>query len=197
MWPDWAIFCYFGKHSKLVSTIILPKLPALLGNFCKSVKIIHFLVKSFWGNFYQHLAFFIWSHCLWQRKNASKSSRDLRHHRSQIKKFWIIGPRVLHFRDPLHLLHALLAWSEVKRHHLWRQCCLPYHPGRRWRAVRRFTWMASRAENVFWTDFENFIERILLSGTFWTDFENFKTYSSLGNFLNRFGELYQTNRVFR
>ena len=37
--------------------IISPKLPTLLGNFCKGVKIIHFLVKSYLGNFYKHWRF--------------------------------------------------------------------------------------------------------------------------------------------
>jgi len=57
-------FCTLGNHSKPDATIILPKLPTLLGNFCKGVKIIHFLLKSFLGNFYRHLAIFIWSHWL-------------------------------------------------------------------------------------------------------------------------------------
>ena len=56
-------FCTLGNHSKPVAKIILPKLPILLDNFCKVVKIIHFLVKLFLGNFYTHLAIFIWSHC--------------------------------------------------------------------------------------------------------------------------------------
>ena len=36
----------------------LPKSSTFLGNFCKGVKIYHFLVKSFSGNFYRHLAIF-------------------------------------------------------------------------------------------------------------------------------------------
>ena len=59
VWPDLAIFCTLDNHSKPEATIILPKLPTLLGNFCKGVKIIHFyieiifgqLLKTF-GNFY-------------------------------------------------------------------------------------------------------------------------------------------------
>ena len=42
MRPDRAIFCTLGNHSKPVATIFLPKLPTLLGNFCKCVKIYHF-----------------------------------------------------------------------------------------------------------------------------------------------------------
>ena len=40
--PDWAIFCFLGKHSKPVGAIILPKWLTLLGDFCKGVKIILF-----------------------------------------------------------------------------------------------------------------------------------------------------------
>ena len=35
-------FLHFGNYSKPLATIILPKLPTLLGNFCKGAKIIHF-----------------------------------------------------------------------------------------------------------------------------------------------------------
>ena len=62
VWPDWAIFCTLGNHSKLVATIILSKSPTLLGNFCKG--LVKFLVNSYLGNFYRHWAIFIWSHCL-------------------------------------------------------------------------------------------------------------------------------------
>ena len=49
---DWAIFCTLGNYSKPVATIILPKLPKLLGNFCKGAKIIHFSNQIIFG---QHL----------------------------------------------------------------------------------------------------------------------------------------------
>ena len=42
VWPDWAIYCTLGNFSKPVATIILPKLPTFLGNFCNGVKIFHF-----------------------------------------------------------------------------------------------------------------------------------------------------------
>ena len=43
----------FGRNfSKPVATIVFPKLTTLLGNFCKGVKMFHFLVKSFLGNFH-------------------------------------------------------------------------------------------------------------------------------------------------
>ena len=40
--PDWAIYCTLGNFSKPVAAIILPKLSIFLGDFCKSVKILHF-----------------------------------------------------------------------------------------------------------------------------------------------------------
>ena len=46
VWPDWAIFCTVGNHSNPVATIILPKLPTVLGNCCKGVKIIHSDIQS-------------------------------------------------------------------------------------------------------------------------------------------------------
>ena len=45
VWPDWAIYW-------------------TLGNFLKPLAVINFLVKSFLGDFYSHLAIFFWSHCL-------------------------------------------------------------------------------------------------------------------------------------
>ena len=53
----WATFI------KPLATINLSKSPTFLGNFCKGVKIYHFIVKSFLGNFYRYLAIFFWSHC--------------------------------------------------------------------------------------------------------------------------------------
>ena len=44
-------FKALGNHLKPVATIILPKLPTLLGNFCKSVKIYHFSSKISFGQF--------------------------------------------------------------------------------------------------------------------------------------------------
>ena len=42
-------FCTLDDHSKLVATIILPKLPTLLGNFCTGVNIIHFSSDIIFG----------------------------------------------------------------------------------------------------------------------------------------------------
>ena len=51
LWPDWAIVCTLGNHSKPVATIIFPKSPTLLGNFYKDVKIIHFSSEIIFGQF--------------------------------------------------------------------------------------------------------------------------------------------------
>ena len=51
-----------GNFLKPLATIILPKSPTFLGNFCKGVKVYLFLVKSFLGNFYRH--FFATIFCL-------------------------------------------------------------------------------------------------------------------------------------
>ena len=61
VWPDWAIYLTLGKF---LATINLPKYPTFLGNFCKGVKIYHFFVKSFLGNFYRLLAIFS-GHTAW------------------------------------------------------------------------------------------------------------------------------------
>ena len=64
VWADWAIYWTLGNFSSLWQQLILPKSPTFLGNFCKLSKSLIFLVKSFLGNFYRHLAIFYWSHCL-------------------------------------------------------------------------------------------------------------------------------------
>ena len=61
VWPDWAIYFTLGNFSKPAGTIVLP---TSLGNFCKGVKNLSFLVKSFLGNFLWYLVTFYWSHCL-------------------------------------------------------------------------------------------------------------------------------------
>ena len=71
VWPDLAFFCTLGNHSKLVTTIILPKSPTLLANFCIGVKIIHFSSEFIFEIFYRLLAIFIWSHWKWVLSNFS------------------------------------------------------------------------------------------------------------------------------
>ena len=61
VWPGWAIYRTLGNFSKPVVTISLLKSPTFLAIFCVSKSLI-FLVNSFLGNFYRHLAIFYWSH---------------------------------------------------------------------------------------------------------------------------------------
>ena len=56
--PDWAIYWTLGNFLKPLATTNLPKSPTYLGIFVKVSKSIIFLVKSFLGNFYRHLAIF-------------------------------------------------------------------------------------------------------------------------------------------
>ena len=64
VWPDLAIYWTLSNFLKPLATIKLPQSPPFLGNFCKGVKIIHFLVKPFLGNFYRNLAIFIYYNLL-------------------------------------------------------------------------------------------------------------------------------------
>ena len=63
VWPDWAIYCTLDNFSKPVAIIILPKLQIFQAIFVKYSKYFIYLMKSFFGNFYSHLATFYWSHC--------------------------------------------------------------------------------------------------------------------------------------
>ena len=58
MWPDWAIYWTLGKFYSLWQQLIYPNLPHSLAIFVKVSKSIIFVVKSFLGNFYRHLATF-------------------------------------------------------------------------------------------------------------------------------------------
>ena len=51
VWPDWAIFCTLGYFLKPFDNNYFPKLPRLLGIFCKGVKIIYFLWNHIWATF--------------------------------------------------------------------------------------------------------------------------------------------------
>ena len=55
VWPDWVKFCTLGNVSEPLATFSLPESPTFLDNFCVSKSFI-FLVESFFGNFYGHLA---------------------------------------------------------------------------------------------------------------------------------------------
>ena len=58
VWPDWAIYWTLGNFLKPLATNNLSKSPTFLAIFVKVLKSIIFLVKSFLGNFYRHLAIF-------------------------------------------------------------------------------------------------------------------------------------------
>ena len=58
MSPVWAINCTLGNFSKPVATIILPKSPTFLGNFCKDVKIFHVSTEIIFGQLFID----IWRH---------------------------------------------------------------------------------------------------------------------------------------
>ena len=78
LWPDWAIYWTLANFSKSLATINLPKSPSFSGNFVKVSKTIIFLVKSFLGNFYRHLAIFFWSHCqLFNFYNFATSKQEI------------------------------------------------------------------------------------------------------------------------
>ena len=67
-----------GNFSKPLARIIWPKSPTFLGNFCKGVKFLFFLVKSYLGNFNRHLAIFFWSHwpiCVTYHRHEKKQIR--------------------------------------------------------------------------------------------------------------------------
>ena len=59
VWPDWVIYWTLGNFLKLMAKIILPKLPTLLGNFWKGVKIYHFSCEIIFGQLFRHLAIFL------------------------------------------------------------------------------------------------------------------------------------------
>ena len=76
-------FNFGGKFLRPFATINLPKSSTLLGNFCYGLKIYHFSGDIILGNFYRHLAIFIWSHWattatakrrIW-KKNSEKFSQ--------------------------------------------------------------------------------------------------------------------------
>ena len=58
MRPDLVNLLDLRQLLKPLATINLSKSPTFLGNFCKDVKIYHFLLKSSLGNLYRHLAIF-------------------------------------------------------------------------------------------------------------------------------------------
>ena len=102
-----AIYWTLGNFLKPLAIINLPKSPTFLGNFCKGVKIF-FLMKSYLGNFYRHLAIFFWSHCSSLRglipcyeQNYGSSTND------PISVDW--KDNYIHYAPPT-LISAYLQW---------------------------------------------------------------------------------------
>ena len=78
MWPDWAIFTLWVTFQSPWQQLFVPNCQHILGNFCKFVKIFHFMAKSFLGNFKRHLATFYWSRCSLRSESADKYMMVLR-----------------------------------------------------------------------------------------------------------------------
>ena len=55
-------FGFWATFQRLWQQLFCPNLPHSWAIFVKVSKSLIFLVKSFLGNFYRHLAIFIWSH---------------------------------------------------------------------------------------------------------------------------------------
>ena len=62
VWPDWAFFALWPTIQNRWQQIFYPNCPHCKAIFVKVSKSFIFLVKSFLGNFYRHLAIFIWSY---------------------------------------------------------------------------------------------------------------------------------------
>ena len=89
-------FWTLGNFLKPLATINLPKSPTFLGIFYKGVKYIIFLVKSFLGKFYGHLAIFFWSHCV--HKSFESKGCSLIAKQCVFNKFVKCCKNVLHFQ---------------------------------------------------------------------------------------------------
>ena len=70
VWPDWAIYWTFQS---LWQQLFYPNLPHSWAIFVNVSKSLIFLLKSFLGGVYRHLATFYWSH--WQLACFSGSGR--------------------------------------------------------------------------------------------------------------------------
>ena len=60
-----ADFLRFGQLLKAFGHNLLAQISHILRHFCECVKLYHFLVKSFLGHFYRHLAIFS-GHTAWR-----------------------------------------------------------------------------------------------------------------------------------
>ena len=64
VWPGWAIYYTLGNFSKLVATIILPKMPTFKEIFVKVSKSFNFSREIVFGQLFRYLVTFFWSRCL-------------------------------------------------------------------------------------------------------------------------------------
>ena len=72
-------FLHFGHLFKYCGNNYFAQIAHILGNSCKGVKIFHFLVESYLGNFFRHLATFYGSHWLrGKQRNGGQASK--KHH---------------------------------------------------------------------------------------------------------------------
>ena len=88
VWPDWAIYCTLGNFSKPVATIILPKSPTFLGNFCKVFEIFQVASEVIFGQLLQTFGIFLMV-TLWtspSRVSSSSSSFSPRLFMFHLKK---------------------------------------------------------------------------------------------------------------
>ena len=123
VWPsDWAIYWTWGNFLKINLTKYI-----FLGNFLKLSKSIIFLVKSFLGNFYRHLAIFFWSHCSQAKPGALVIVRE---------RFWkkstALSDRVF---------NRTCCWSKCGISESWCRFRIPLIC-----SSRSFTW------KIFWED---------------------------------------------
>ena len=70
---------HFGQLFKACDKIYFAQIAYILGNFCKGSKSLIFLVKSFLGNIYRHLATFNLSHCDCVHGSSAKIMHCLHH----------------------------------------------------------------------------------------------------------------------
>ena len=122
---DWT----FGHFLKSLATINLPKSPTFLGNYCKGVKSIIFLVKSHLGNFYRNLAIFFWLHWQhWLLGFCSECSNEIEEFlRTKIPNQWL-PPQLRGFVSNYHLAvtcsnpkHTIYAFSICIIEIVWRK----------------------------------------------------------------------------
>ena len=59
---------HFGQLFKACGNNYFAQIAHIIRQFCKGAEIFHFLVKSFLGNFYRHLATVYWSRWLKKQK---------------------------------------------------------------------------------------------------------------------------------